>query len=115
MEARFGICTSHLHASAHSRLVCFHCSVLIVQYCGIVLVVFYCFGNYTAILGVETCVFESYFKGLPGLSGLSRFREQEVETTSHILAIQIPDMSVFPDTRHVCFDCFHLLVVADYL
>ena len=25
-------------------------------------------------------------------------REQEVETRSHIIAIQIPDMSVFPDS-----------------
>ena len=31
-----------------------------------------------------------------GLSGVTLIREQEVETRSHIIAIQIPDMSVSP-------------------
>ena len=33
-----------------------------------------------------------------GLRGVILIREQEVETRSHIIAIQIPDMSVFPDS-----------------
>ena len=45
-------------------------------------------------------MFEIIFCGVAwfefGLSGVTLIREQEVETRSHIIAIQIPDMSVSP-------------------
>ena len=89
-----------LHASAQSRRV-FLLYFLVrscLVHCSKVLVVFYSLHSHT--WRSDVCVWIVFC-----LSGLvwvwfegRHIKEQEVETRSHIIAIQIPDMSVFPDS-----------------